>query len=232
MNEEDSNKVWKRDTSTDYHLFQYDNEYESVKFLKEQIKDLEIKDILDIGCGAGSFCYHLLKVKNVKFYGIDINEKFINYAKEMNPESHFYCSCHNTYETKHDLVISSQVLLCVSPSYQKSFIENKFKLSNKYVMFHSLFTESLLDFEIKIKDPYNNETVYYNILPVSRIEKIGESMGFKLIKNIEFEIKKELEKPDKKGRKTYTVKTFDDKLLQFSDIIYLPSRLLVFKKNI
>lgn len=230
MYEEDSNKVWERDTSSNYHLSQYDNEYESVKFLKEQIKELEIEDILDVGCGAGSFCYHLLKVKNINFYGIDINKKFVNYAKKMNPESYFFCSSHDAYKVKNDLVISSQVLLCISPSYQKSFIENKFKLSNKYVMFFSLFTESLLDFEIKIKDPYNNETVYYNIPPISKIEKIGETMGFKLIKNMEFEIKKELEKPDKKGRRTYTVKTIDDKLLQFSDVIHMPWRLIVFKK--
>ena len=62
------------------------------------------------------------------------------------------------------------------------------------VIFFSLFTDSLLNYETKIIDPYFNQVVFYNINSVNKIEEIGEKYKFKLINNDKFEIKKKLEK--------------------------------------
>tara|TARA_B110001452_G_scaffold264571_1_gene267773 strand:+ start:53 stop:772 length:720 start_codon:yes stop_codon:yes gene_type:complete len=214
-----------------YHLEQYKTEYESVKFIKKYIKNLVIKNILDLGCGAGSLCYHLNDT-NIYYNGIDINNECIDIAKNNNNSNNSFINKSFTElqtNIKYDLVLSNQTLLIIEPLLQNNFIEKHFELSNNYVIFFSLFTDSLLNYETKIIDPYFNQVVFYNINSVNKIEEIGKKYKFKLIKNDKFEIKKKLEK-NREGRQTYTIETNNNKLLQFSDVYYMPWKILLFKK--
>lgn len=44
--------------------------------------------VLDVGCGTGAFTYYLAKgTKNCNYYGVDIDETFINNAKTLIPDN-------------------------------------------------------------------------------------------------------------------------------------------------
>ena len=46
---------------------------------------------------------------------------------------------------------------------------------------------------------------------------------------INLKLKKKLEK-NREGRQTYTIETNNNKLLQFSDVYFMPWKILLFKK--
>jgi glycerol-3-phosphate cytidylyltransferase len=76
----DKNKIY------NYNGYEFLNETEYLKFISEICKDLKINNnsqILDIGCGNGSFINHFLKINNTvdcDIYGIDISKENICYA--------------------------------------------------------------------------------------------------------------------------------------------------------
>ena len=229
----DSSQVWNNQPEyniTNYHLKQYNEEYESIKFIKNYLKNLSFNSIIDFGCGGGSLCFYLKQIMDIQFTGVDICEKILGIAKAKNESSIFINSTFEDISNKYDLTISNQVLIILSLNYITTFITKQFECSNKYVVFFSLFTESELDINIKINDPYNDEIVYYNITPVNKINKIAENYGFKIRVSENFEIKKELSKPERPGRGTYTIETIDNKLLQFSDVIFMPWKILIYEK--
>ena len=230
---DDSNKVWLKTNDyllKNYHLKQYDSEYESIKFIKNHLKVLTFNNLIDFGCGSGSLIYYLKQIIKSKYIGIDINVKLINIAKEKNNDCNFFVKNFENIIEKYNLTISNQVLLILSPYLQENLINKQFECSNKYVVFFSLFTDSELDINIKINDPYNNEIVYYNIIPVNKINKIADNKNFKLKICDNFEIEKHLSKPNRPGRGTYTIETIDNKLLQFSDVIFMPWKILIYEK--
>lgn len=230
---DDSSQVWNNQPEyniINYHLKQYNEEYESIKFIKNHLREVGFKTIIDFGCGAGSLCYFLKQIKIIDYTGIDICDKVLDIAKHKNTSSKFINSSFEDISNSYDLTISNQVLLILSPNYISSFINKQFKYSNKYVVFFSLFTDSELDINIKINDPYNDEIVYYNIIPVNKINKIAKNYSFKLKVCDNFEITKNLSIPDRPGRGTYTIETIDNKLLQFSDVIFMPWKILIYEK--
>ena len=58
----------------------------------EMIKKICVRDtdnILDVGCGDGTFLHELTRWKDVEGYGIDESEDKILIAKQTWPELHF-----------------------------------------------------------------------------------------------------------------------------------------------
>jgi len=230
---DNSDIVWKETKNLDFFTRQYDKEYESIKFIKNILKKLNFANMIDIGCGSGSLCYYLSQIMDVKYVGIDINPKVLDIARDKNENGEFILTNIFNYKTveKTDLVISNQVLNIISPEKSYKFIKNHFELSSKYVVFFSLFTDSKLDINIKINDPYNDEVVYYNIVPIDKIVEIGNKYNYNIKCCENFEIKKELNKPIHKGRGTYTIKTSKNNFLQFSDVIYMPWKIIILEKS-
>lgn len=233
---DNSQIVWKTSTLhnlQEYHLKQYEYPYESVKYLIKHLKNLKFSNMLEIGCGAGSLYYHLRNSGEFVYTGIDINETVINIAKEQNiSNSHANFEvkcCFDLKDEQFDIVISNQCLLIISPELQDDYIKQHFISSSMYVVFFSLFTDSELEIFTRINDPYNNQIVYYNILPVKKM--IEMNPDYELIVNEWFNIEKDLEIPKTPGRGTYTINTIDKGRLQFSDVIHLPWKLLIFKKR-
>lgn len=186
-----------------------------------------------MGCGAGSLCYWLKnKINNLNYTGIDICEETLIIASLNNKDSKFikmrFQDCNDILN---NIVISNQTLLIISPELADDFIIKHFVLSNKYVIIFSLFTDSHLEIHTKINDPYNNEIVYYNIYPISKINQIAKNYGFKLLINEPFKIKKKLDKPERSGRGTYTIETINNELLQFSDVLHMPWKIIIYEKN-
>ena len=231
---DDSNEVWSKPPNdnlmTNYYIRQYNEEYESVKFIKKYINELNFDTFIDCGCGSGSLIYFLKQQKEAQYFGFDICEKTLKITKEKNEDCIFFKENINNINDKYDVTLSNQTLLIISPNNQEEFINKQFELSNKYVVFFSLFTDSELTIDIKINDPYNDEIVYYNILPISKLESIASKFNFEIEVNEIFNIKKKLDKPLQNGRGTYTIETKDDKLLQFSDVIHMPWKIIIFKK--
>ena len=60
------------------------------KILEEILKKHNCKTVLDIGCGRGDLISYLKKKKiSIKYTGLDINNKFIDIAKKLNPKNNF-----------------------------------------------------------------------------------------------------------------------------------------------
>lgn len=232
---DDSNEVWSKSPNdnlmTNYYIRQYNEEYESVKFIKKYINELNFDTFIDCGCGSGSLIYFLKQQKKAQYFGVDICEKTLEIAKEKNSDCIFIKDNLNNINKKYDITLSNQTLLIISPNNQEEFINKQFELSNKYVVFFSLFTDSKLSIDIKIHDPYNDEIVYYNIISINKLENIASKYDFEIITNEYFDIKKKLNKPTNQGRGTYTIETKDERLLQFSDVIYMPWKIIIFKKR-
>ncbi len=60
---DNSNEVWaikpNQYIMDNYHIRQYNEEYESVKFIKKYIIKLKFNTLIDCGCGGGSLIYFL-----------------------------------------------------------------------------------------------------------------------------------------------------------------------------
>ena len=91
-------------------------------------------------------------------------EETLELAKKYNPDCKFILEDAFNLDIKKDVVLSNQTLLLISPSKQDKFIEKHFELSNKYVVFFSLFTDSKLD--INITTPLGNNPNTFSLFEI------------------------------------------------------------------
>jgi len=239
-----SNFVWSaidNEVQT-YNDKQYQDPYESTKFVIKQLQDMlkDKKDIslLDIGCSAGANLYHMANAfKDVNFAGIDINEHYLNQAIEVhkklnvsNTEFSLQDFAYLNLESKYDIVGSCQVLEVLDIDKAEIFKSKCFQHAKEGVFFLALFTERLLEYEINIHDHIYEKIVPYSIYSVPLLEQVASEYGFELLKNEEFIINVDLPNVHK-GRGTYTKKDDQKRRTMFSDVLYLPWRFLYFKKE-
>ena len=239
----DSNKAWDLvdDDLIQYNTRQYENKYRSTDFiisnLKQHLRSSAHYNILDVGCGGGGNLYHIAKeFEKCTFTGIDLNEYFINFAKNQHKlrglkNTNFkIVDFRNMMEEKYNIVGSSQFLEVLDFDKAKDFKHMCFQRSNNGVYFQALFTEKPLDYEINIHDHIYNKVVPYNIFSIEGIKQIASKYNFKLTQKKQFIIDVDL--PDNHlGRGTYTVKKQNGERMMFSDILNLPWYFLYFKKQ-
>jgi len=239
----DSNKAWDLvdDDLIQYNTRQYENKYRSTDFiisnLKQHLRSSAHYNILDVGCGGGGNLYHIAKeFEKCTFTGIDLNEYFINFAKNQHKlrglkNTNFkIVDFRNMMEEKYNIVGSSQFLEVLDFDKAKDFKHMCFQRSDNGVYFQALFTEKPLDYEINIHDHIYNKVVPYNIFSIEGIKQIASKYNFKLTQKKQFIIDVDL--PDNHlGRGTYTVKKQNGERMMFSDILNLPWYFLYFKKQ-
>ena len=95
--------------------------------------DLNNKIILDIGCGFGDFKNFLFS-QNIflkKYIGWDINENFINIAKEKNKDSEFYVK--NLYLFKKKNTIADVGVMLGLLNYNLKNTEKNYEYSKKMI---------------------------------------------------------------------------------------------------
>jgi SAM-dependent methyltransferase len=97
----------------------------------------QAQHILDIGCGPGDHIFHISKYYPDKFYtGIDINEAFIDIAKELNQSSkNCYFECSDLYSYQNgtfDFIVLRAVLQHVQEP--ERFINNLRLLMNDHAL--------------------------------------------------------------------------------------------------
>jgi 2-polyprenyl-3-methyl-5-hydroxy-6-metoxy-1,4-benzoquinol methylase len=105
--------------------------------LYDIVSSIKVENVLDVGCGEG-FVINYLKARdvNLKFEGVDINEKAINMARQMNPGVNF--KIENIYDLQYednsfDLVMAIELLEHLQ-SPEKALLEIK-KVSKKFCIF-------------------------------------------------------------------------------------------------
>ena len=115
-----------------------------IKKLANLIKKNEIKKVLDIGTGEGSFLINLAKdLKDIEFFGIDHNEKFLELAKK-----------------------SSQKLGLKNIKFEKTFFDNKYSqekfdlILTRFVLQHAT---SPKDFCSEVYSSLNNNGFFVTI---------------------------------------------------------------------
>jgi len=83
------------------------------RILKNIIRPLNVRSILDVGCGQGSLLTELkLEFPHLEPFGIDISKAAVDLARQRVPDGHFWIMdiARDSLNKKCDLVICSEVL--------------------------------------------------------------------------------------------------------------------------
>jgi len=107
------------------------------------VGDLSGCSVLDIGCGTGDLCEYISKrYKNVNYSGIDINQKFIEKAKEKYPNISLKLAEFGQYNGEpFDYVLASGALSFKLKNHKKiyfSYIKKMYEISRLGVAFNML----------------------------------------------------------------------------------------------
>lgn len=122
------------------------------KFFKDVDKGSRI---LELGCNVGLNLGMLQKLGFTNLYGVELNKKALEIAKERNPKVVFANSSIEDYEPneKYDLVYTAGVLIHIHPSALESIIRKIVNLTNRYVFGFEYYSDNLI--EIKYRDHSN-----------------------------------------------------------------------------
>ncbi len=120
-------EFWKK-----YHL-ENDKPYMFSDKIKDAVKDLNIKSVLEIGCGLGN---NLKNFDGLQVTGIDLSEHAIEIAKQKLPKFRFYVGnvLQIPLQETFDLVFSSAVIEHIPPPLLDQAFKEMFRVSNKYIL--------------------------------------------------------------------------------------------------
>lgn len=127
------------------------------------IRPLQIKKILDVGCGEGYTSNYLKEKLNLPVLGIDIGEEVIDKAKKLHTNVSFQVG--SIYDIKQknnsfDLVVATEVLEHLE--FPDKGIEEAKRVSSKYCIFSV---------------PYEPIWRILNLLRLAYIKNLGNSPG-------------------------------------------------------
>ena len=111
-----------------------------------------------------------------------------------------------------------------------------FDLNPKWIALNSLFYDGPCDVLIHIRDYTRTEITDdcpdadFNIFSLERMKNYCSENGYLDFKFQKFQIPFDIQRPENKGRGTYTIKTEFDNRAQFSGPVYLPWYFVIAKK--
>ncbi len=190
-------------------------------------------NILDASCGIGYISYFLSEIsKESNFIGVDQTEYLIEEAKKLcqnklniSFEVNDISKIVSKYPKKFDISISWRTLSWLP--YYKEMLKDLFALTKNHIFLSSLFYEGDIDFITQVRE-FKKETGkehfndYYNVYSLPQFKKYAFELGAKNIEIYDFEIEKDIEKPQIDQMGGYTMKLEDGKRLQISGAIFLP----------
>lgn len=117
---------------------------QSIRFqVLSEIGNINNSTVLDVGCGFGDFCGFFEKKKlNVKYYGVDINQDFINIAKNRYPNGNFELRDieKNPFKKKFDWVFGAGIFTLASLKNVEPIIKEQFRICKKGIAIDFLGT--------------------------------------------------------------------------------------------
>lgn len=243
-------KSWNNieDIEKEYHMRQYIQPYRSTEVFIDWLENTGILTknskmrICDMACGEGAnLRYMSLRFPDCKFKGIELNHDLIKQGGALNKISNCSMQQGDWYnldaelKNEFDGIISFQTLSWL-PEYKEA-IKCLTDLNPKWIAISSLFYEGDIDYTIQLKDytrgkdsETDYKSYYYNIYSIVRIKKIFSEYGYSKFYFKPFDIDIDLEKPDREGLGTYTIKTEKGKRIQISGGLMLPWYFIIAEK--
>lgn len=234
------------DKHTEYHLKQFNKSYRSTVHLCDFVKNLIDVSLpykaIDVGCGAGANIFHLSKMlPKTSWVGLDWADKFFGLGKKFMKEDNcqfikgdFYELEKNFIEESFDLVFSIQTLSWLQ-QYEKA-MEQLIKISRGWIFVTSLFSDFHVDVISEVFEYTKNnndwEASYpynYNVYSFERFHDFCLQHGAKEVIAKDFLIDIDLEPPMHKHMGTYTIRTLNQKRLQFSGPLHMPWKFIAIK---
>lgn len=131
-------------------------------FIYELIQSKKFKSVLDIGCASGDFI-ELLKIPNVKCYGIDVSNELIAIAKSRNTSENKQFICKNILTDKIGIQNPIDLVTCLGTAGSienfELLVKKIIDLKPRLVMFNDLININGLDivcgYRRHLKDNFN-----------------------------------------------------------------------------
>ncbi len=200
--------------------------------------------VCDMACGSGSgTVYYAKQNPNTSFLGVDYNREVLGWGKQylsnlnienLNIEYGDWYNMNKDYINKFDGIFSIHSFCTLKKMEQA--LDALFDLNPKWIALNSLFYDGPCDVLIHIRDYTRPEITDdypdadFNIFSLERMKNYCSENGYIDFKFQKFIIPFDIQRPENKGRGTYTVKTEFDDRAQFSGPVYLPWYFVIAKK--
>lgn len=201
-------------------------------------------EILDIGSGIGAALYYFQqKHPAVKYFGIDYNQKKIEFGKKLIAErkvedidldSADWFNLPADYKGRFEGIVSIHAVCCLK--HIEKALEPMFALQPRWIAINSLFYDGPLDVLTHIRNHNNpdlkddNPDGDFNIFSLTRTSDISREKGYEVIYE-PFYPAGAIQRRDDGGRGTYTMKTDFHEHTQFSGPVFLPWHFVLIRKK-
>ncbi len=153
-------------------------------YIDEFVSNLQGKNVLDIGCGAGQVTNYLTQ-KGVNAIGIDFSQKLLKIAKETFPESKFILAdiCEYEQNEQVDGIIVKDMLFHL-PDQNLTHVLLNFKklLKPSGILCIIMDTPKRTGEQILPEELDDKHQIYYNYLSPEKLNSTLENIGFNIIK--------------------------------------------------
>jgi 2-polyprenyl-3-methyl-5-hydroxy-6-metoxy-1,4-benzoquinol methylase len=161
--------------------------FEYLSYINEvlsEIKQLEYKNILDIGCGDG-YLLNNLKTTSTKT-GIDLSEKAILFAKAFAKDAKFEIKDLHTINDKYDLITLIEVLEHIPNESIKPFMTKVLNLINTGGYFVISVPTTVKKLNKKHYRHYDEKLLSEHIEKFGNVELVKERRVYKMSKALKF----------------------------------------------
>ncbi|MDF1546743.1 MAG: class I SAM-dependent methyltransferase [Bacteroidales bacterium] len=159
--------------SDKHKCFKFIEPLDLVRIVKEKIKSLDSKIILDAGCGDGRLCYEL-KSDNYKVVGVDYSERAISFARGFNPELEFFVQDLKNLNIpyKFDAIVLMEVLEHFIPSDIDAILLSLSKVLNDNGKLIITVPSDNMELTDKHYQHFNKASLEATIKPYFKIEEL------------------------------------------------------------
>ena len=251
MSKENQEKYWLDPRHLEYHRRQFSTPYRSImalgELLRARIGGAMAGRAVDVACGAGANICHLGRMfPGVQWTGVDIADALFPLGLQlmrdegMDPLPHLqkadaYRLCNVLPAGSFDLTFSIQTLSWM-PAYEEP-LEQLFKVTRPggWIVISSLFTDSLVDAQIEIRQYPNGPAApfdgpsHYNIYCMERFEGVCRKLGASDVISADFEMDVDLPKPEHRLMGTYTERMSSGRRLQVSGPLLMPWKFVLIR---
>ncbi len=225
----------------------YMSTLELMALLKTLISSQKTNTIFDLGCGIGAQSMFLSKqFPSVEFIGLDYNPHHVDFAQNLASEKQMVnVSFENFDILQPDLsrfkkiqdgntgLVSVHTLCCFKNF--KPFFDALLNFNPKWFVVNSLFYEGPLEVLIHMRElnspsPDGSSDSDFNIFSKETVKSHLENFGY-MVRYSDFYPERQLPRPSKNKRGTYTVSTDFHPRTQFSGPVHLPWSFLIAVKQ-